>query len=333
MSKAKALKGHLSPYVVTKGKRFSLKDCDTDPRGWKMSKEEMEEALQKGVVRLGELQERLYAQDQWGVLLIFQAMDAAGKDGAIKHVMSGVNPQGCQVYSFKTPSPEELDHDFLWRTSRAPPSAAASASSTARTTRRCWWSGSTRSSSRQQKLPPDWSRSDIWKERFEDINLRALPGAQRHRDPQVLPARVEEGAEASGSSSGSTSRRRTGSSRWPTCTERRHWEEYMEAYEDMIRHRDRAGAVDRRARRQQVVYAAGGRRSGGRRARGPQPEIPRRLGRPEGGAGPRPPGTRAGVTKANKKRKSRAAGPSSWPFAPETPEIREKAVEIGVSGP
>ena len=71
------------------------------------------------------MQDKLYAQDQWGVLLVFQAMDAAGKDGAIKHVMSGVNPQGCQVYSFKAPSAEELDHDFLWRTSKALPGARA----------------------------------------------------------------------------------------------------------------------------------------------------------------------------------------------------------------
>ena len=87
-----------------------------------------------------ELQDKLYAQNRWGVLLIFQAMDAAGKDGAIKHVMSGVNPQGCQVYSFKTPSAEELNHDYLWRTmQRACRSAAASAFSTAPTTRKCWW--------------------------------------------------------------------------------------------------------------------------------------------------------------------------------------------------
>ena len=121
MSKAKELKGHLSPYVVTKGKRFRLKDCHTDARGWKMSKKETEDALQQGVAKLGELQEKLYAQDQWGVLLIFQAMDAAGKDGAIKHVMSGVNPQGCQVVSFKAPSPEEMDHDYLWRCMRSLP--------------------------------------------------------------------------------------------------------------------------------------------------------------------------------------------------------------------
>ncbi len=89
-----------------------------------------------GVDVLAELQDMLYAQDRWAVLLIFQAMDAAGKDGAIKHVMSGVNPQGCQVSSFKAPSAEELDHDFIWRCMNACPSAVASASSTAATTRR-----------------------------------------------------------------------------------------------------------------------------------------------------------------------------------------------------
>src|SRR6202030_3877308 len=77
--------------------------------------------LAKGIASLAELQDKLYAQDRWGVLLIFQAMDAAGKDGVIRHVMSGVNPQGCQVYSFKAPSAEELDHDFLWRTNRCLP--------------------------------------------------------------------------------------------------------------------------------------------------------------------------------------------------------------------
>src|SRR5689334_6803738 len=77
--------------------------------------------LEKGIARLSELQDKLYAQDQWALLLIFQAMDAAGKDSTIKHVMSGVNPQGCQVFSFKTPSAEELDHDFLWRTTRSLP--------------------------------------------------------------------------------------------------------------------------------------------------------------------------------------------------------------------
>jgi PPK2 family polyphosphate:nucleotide phosphotransferase len=107
-------------YRVTDGKGFRLSDLDPDDTG-RMQREDKERALhelQVGVEALAELQDRLYAQDRWSVLLIFQAMDAAGKDGAIKHVMSGVNPQGCQVASFKVPSAEELDHDFLWRCQR-----------------------------------------------------------------------------------------------------------------------------------------------------------------------------------------------------------------------
>src|SRR5579884_4056019 len=104
-------------YRVDDGKGFRLKDWDpADTNGFGPElKEDSEELLQKGVQRLGELQDTLYAQDLWSVLLVFQALDAAGKDSTIKHVMSGINPQGCQVTSFKQPSSEELDHDFMWR--------------------------------------------------------------------------------------------------------------------------------------------------------------------------------------------------------------------------
>ena len=108
-------------YRISSGLRFRLKDVDpADPWG-KRLKPIAGQMLKQGTKRMADLQERLFAQDRWSVLLIFQAMDAAGKDGTIKHVMSGVNPQGCQVYSFKAPSSEELDHDFLWRTSRCLP--------------------------------------------------------------------------------------------------------------------------------------------------------------------------------------------------------------------
>src|SRR6266536_1513430 len=96
-------------------KHFRLKDFDPAETGHWRSKEHAGEALQQGILRTAELQDMLYAQNRWALLLIFQAMDAAGKDGAIKHVMSGVNPQGCQVHSFKAPSEPELQHDFLWR--------------------------------------------------------------------------------------------------------------------------------------------------------------------------------------------------------------------------
>jgi PPK2 family polyphosphate:nucleotide phosphotransferase len=105
------------PYRVTKGKKFRLKDVDPGDTGELKSKDKAraKEALQTGVEALTQLQDMLYGQDRWSLLLIFQAMDAAGKDGTIKHVMSGVNPQGCQVSSFKGPTSTDLDHDYLWR--------------------------------------------------------------------------------------------------------------------------------------------------------------------------------------------------------------------------
>ncbi|MEO7133422.1 MAG: polyphosphate kinase 2 family protein, partial [Vicinamibacterales bacterium] len=108
-------------YRIADGSRFRLKDIDpADPWGNRL-KPIAPEMLKQSGKRMADLQERLYAQDRWSVLLIFQAMDAAGKDGTIKHVLTGVNPQGCDVHSFKAPSTEELDHDFLWRTNRRLP--------------------------------------------------------------------------------------------------------------------------------------------------------------------------------------------------------------------
>src|SRR5437660_6407440 len=111
------------PYRITNGKNFRLKDVDPVDTGELKSadKPRAKEALQNGVEAMAELQDVLYAQDRWSLLLIFQAMDAAGKDGTIKHVMSGVNPQGCQVSSFKGPTSEDLDHDYLWRCQKALP--------------------------------------------------------------------------------------------------------------------------------------------------------------------------------------------------------------------
>ncbi len=120
--------------------------------------------------RLSKLQEKLYAQDQWGVLLIFQAMDAAGKDSAIEHVMSGVNPQGCQVWSFKGPSAEELDHDFLWRTTVKLPERGRIG-----IFNRSYYEETLVVRVHPEflehaKLPPKLVTKHIWKERFEDIN-------------------------------------------------------------------------------------------------------------------------------------------------------------------
>jgi PPK2 family polyphosphate:nucleotide phosphotransferase len=113
---------YVHPFRVTKGQGFQLKDFDpADTCGVKLDKGEASEFLGQGTAWLAEEQEILYAQDRWSLLLIFQAMDAAGKDGTIKHVMSGINPQGCQVFNFKQPSSEDLDHDFLWRYAKCLP--------------------------------------------------------------------------------------------------------------------------------------------------------------------------------------------------------------------
>ena len=127
-------------YCVGDGEKFQLKKYRTDPETdlGPEDKPLMKETLQFGVETLANMQDILYAQDKWSLLLIFQAMDAAGKDGAIKHVMSGVNPQGCQVTSFKAPSPEELDHDFLWRCQKQLPERDASVFSTDPIMKRFW---------------------------------------------------------------------------------------------------------------------------------------------------------------------------------------------------
>ena len=111
------------PFRVTVGENFSLRSFDPGDTLWLKSEDKpmARQALAAGVEALADLQDRLYAQDRWAVLLIFQAMDAGGKDGVIKHVMSGVNPQGCDVHSFKSPSAEELDHDYLWRCAKVLP--------------------------------------------------------------------------------------------------------------------------------------------------------------------------------------------------------------------
>jgi len=110
------IRKYVHPFRITKGKGFRLKDFDPgETCGLKLDKGEAAELLQRGITWLAEEQDMLYAQNRWSLLLVFQALDAAGKDGTIKHVMSGVNPQGCQVFSFKQPTSEELDHDFMWR--------------------------------------------------------------------------------------------------------------------------------------------------------------------------------------------------------------------------
>jgi PPK2 family polyphosphate:nucleotide phosphotransferase len=158
-------------FRVSDGERFRLKDVDPgDTMGYKSGdKPRSKEALAAGVQVLADLQAKLYAQDQWGMVLIFQAMDAAGKDGAIKHVFSGVNPQGCQVHSFKAPSSEELDHDYLWRCLRVLPNRGNIG-----IFNRSYYEETLAVRVHPeylaaQHLPPSCMKKDIWENRYKDI--------------------------------------------------------------------------------------------------------------------------------------------------------------------
>src|SRR6476620_5990887 len=162
---------YVAPYRITKGKGFRLKDFDPgDTRGLQMDKGEAAELLQRGTAWLAEEQDMLDAQDRWSLLLVFQAMDAAGKDGAIKHVMTGINPQGCQVYSFKQPSSQELDHDFLWRNLVCLPERGRIGIFNRSYYEEVLVVRVHPDLLSKQKLPSELVTKKIWKERYEDIN-------------------------------------------------------------------------------------------------------------------------------------------------------------------
>ena len=160
------------PFRVTKGQNFRLKDVDPNDT-LEFTKEEhkpaAKDALAMGVAALADLQDKLYAQDRWAVLLIFQAMDAAGKDGAIKHVMSGVNPQGCQVFSFKAPSTEDLDHDYLWRTTKCLPNRGHIGIFNRSYYEEVLVVRVHPELLRREKTPPELIGKKLWDERFKDI--------------------------------------------------------------------------------------------------------------------------------------------------------------------
>jgi len=161
---------YVQPFRVTKGKGFQLKNFDPgDTRGLKLDKSEAAELLQRGTEWLGAEQDMLYAQDSWSLLLVFQAMDAAGKDGTIKHVMSGVNPQGCQVFSFKQPSREDLDHDFLWRYAKCLPERGRIGIFNRSYYEEVLVVRVHQDILKRQKLPPPLVSKRIWDERLADI--------------------------------------------------------------------------------------------------------------------------------------------------------------------
>jgi PPK2 family polyphosphate:nucleotide phosphotransferase len=226
-----------SPFVITDGRRFRLRDVDPKGTGQlALSREKAAEVLRETIARLTSLQARLYADNRWGVLLIFQAMDAGGKDGVIKHVLSGVDPQGCEVSSFKAPSAEELDHDFLWRTTRRLPERGRIG-----VFNRSYYEEVliVRVHPRLlgfQKLPPAVVSGRIWRERFEDIN--AFEGHMARSGYLIrkffLHISKEEQRQRF------LKRLEQPDKRWKFAIadvdERQRWGDYMRAYEDMIRH-------------------------------------------------------------------------------------------------
>ena len=221
-------------YRVSDGKGFRLRDHDPGDTGKYESKEEGKARLAQGIARLRELQDRLFAQDRWAMLLIFQAMDAAGKDSTIEHVMSGVNPQGTQVFAFKAPSQEELDHDFMWRTTRALPERGRIGIFNRSYYEEVLIVRVHPGILGAQKLPAPLVKDSIWKERFEDINAfeRYLARNGTRIVKFFLHVSREEQRKRF------LSRLDDPDKNWKFALgdvkERQHWDDYMAAYEDMI---------------------------------------------------------------------------------------------------
>jgi PPK2 family polyphosphate:nucleotide phosphotransferase len=221
-------------YRIDSGRHFRLKDFDSGDCGSWRSKEHADETLQQGIVRMAELQDKLYAQNSWALLLIFQALDAAGKDGIIKHVMSGVNPEGCQVFSFKAPSEVELQHDFLWRTTRCLPERGHIGIFNRSYYEEVLIVRVHPKILKGQRTPASLVGKKIWEQRFEDIR-----GFERHmarsgtvirkfflnvskkEQKQRFLARLDEPEK-----------------NWKFSAadihERKYWDDYQAAFEDMI---------------------------------------------------------------------------------------------------
>lgn len=229
-------------YRVEDGKRFRLKDFDPADTGKMRSKEHAAAALQRCIDQLQDSQDKLYAQDQWAVLLIFQALDAAGKDSTIKHVMSGVNPQGCQVYSFKAPSEEELNHDYLWRTTQRLPERGRIGIFNRSYYEEVLVVRVHADLLKQEKIPPSLISKTIWQQRFEDIC-----GFERYLSHNgVVVCKFFLHLSKGEQSKRFLARLEEPEKNWKFSAtdihEREYWSDYMAAYEDMIRNTATAAA-------------------------------------------------------------------------------------------
>ncbi len=222
-------------HCVRKGRKFRLEDVDPGDTGGVSSRSNAEKLLEKSTAILSEMQEKLYAQDRWALLLIFQGMDAAGKDSAIKHVMSGVNPQGCDVHSFKAPSPEELDHDFLWRTHKACPERGRIGIFNRSYYEEVLVVRVHPKALAAERLPDPLVTKHIWDERYDDINAheryltrngivirKFLLHLSKEEQRQRLLARLDDPGKNWKFSEGDVK-------------ERESWPDYQEALEAAVR--------------------------------------------------------------------------------------------------
>ncbi|MDZ4369120.1 MAG: polyphosphate kinase 2 family protein [Afipia sp.] len=232
---ARQLKSYVDPFRVDGSQEFHLTAHKPGEKGG-LDKEAARELVDANRGRLRELQEKLYAQDLWSVLLIFQGMDAAGKDSAIENVMSGINPQGCQVYSFKQPSSKELDHDFMWRTSKCTPERGRIGIFNRSYYEELLVVRVHPEILAKQRIPPELVTKNIWHERFEDIAayekylarngtlvLKFFLNISKEEQRQRFLDRLEEPAKNWKFSLGDVA-------------ERKLWDKYQAAYQDLIHH-------------------------------------------------------------------------------------------------
>ena len=225
---------YVKQFRVTDGAEFRLKDFDPAETLGLKSKEHAQETLESGVARLCDLQDKLFAQDRWAILIVLQAMDAAGKDSLIKHVMSGLNPQGCSVSSFKEPSTEELNHDYLWRATRALPERGKIGIFNRSYYEEVLVVRVHPEILSRERLPAELVSGKIWRERFEDIRayeryldrngiviMKFFLNVSKKEQKKRFLERLDE-PEKNWKFSASD------------VMEREHWGEYMDAYEEMI---------------------------------------------------------------------------------------------------
>ncbi len=222
------------PYRVDHGKKFRLKDFDPGDTGGQQSKDHAEELLAQGIAALAELQDKLYAQDRWGVLIIFQGMDAAGKDGLVKHVMSGLNPQGCQVYSFKTPSDEELNHDYLWRSMQRIPERGRIGIFNRSYYEEVLVVRVHKQILANERIPPALITKDLWVDRFQDMN-----SFERYLERNgILVRKFFLNLSKKEQKRRFMDRLDQPNKNWKLSPadvrERQNWDDYMKAYEEMI---------------------------------------------------------------------------------------------------